>query len=392
MNYADAQLKSTDRAARFKPGRAPKLREIRLDDYAQLATLTAPYGYPPATWTCEQWRHLWVNNPACLRFGGKFPIGWVLEEADKRIVGHIANLPLLYQFEGQQLLIGDGISFVVEDEYRGYAMFLADQYWHQKTVDVALGHQSTLAAFKAHVELGVKAMPLKAWDRKAVWIVSYQGYIADWLGRKKAPAASLLSYPAALALSTKDTWNRILLRRRARRGAGIEMCAVFDERFDRFWDELSAEYPRRFLALRTRAILEWRFYFALREERIWIATFSQGGRLRAYAIFLLQKNNRPQDGIRRVIVADFQALDRNDSVYYAMLRAALEQSRKSGIHLLVTMGISASGTDMSMIAPHRNPPPQHSTSLYKTRNPQLSRALESPQAWCPSLYDGDMSL
>jgi hypothetical protein len=313
-------------------------------------------------------------------------------EAGKRIVGHIANLPLLYQFEGQQLLIGDGISFVVEDEYRGYAMFLADQYWHQKTVDVALGHQSTLEAFKAHVELGVKAMPLKAWDRKAVWIVSYQEYIADWLGRKQVPAASLLSYPAALALSTKDTWNRILLRRRARREAGIEMGTAFDERFDRFWGELSAEYPRRFLALRTRASLEWRFYFALREKRLWIATFSQGGHLRAYAIFLLQKNNRPQDGIRRVIVADFQSLDRNDSVYYAMLRAALEQSRKSGIHLLVTMGISASGTDMSMMAPHRGPLLRHSTSLYKTRNPQLSRALESPQAWCPSLYDGDMSL
>ena len=138
-------------------------------------------------------------------------------------------------------------------------------------------------------------MPLGAWDRKAVWIVRYREYLADWLGRKRLPAAGLLSYPAALALSTKDAWNRMLLRRHARREAGVEMCTAFDERFDRFWEELCAEYPRRFLALRTRAMLEWRFHFALREKRLWIATFSRGGRLRAYAIFLLQKNSDPQD-------------------------------------------------------------------------------------------------
>ena len=391
MNHAIAQPPATAHAARPKPGRSPKLRSVRLEDYAQLAALTAPYEFPPSMWTCEQWRHLWVNNPAYPRMGESFPRGWVLE-AGERIVGHIGSLPLFYQLDGQQLLVGNGHSFVVENEYRGYALLLADQYWSQKLVDVVLGHQTNHDGFKAHVELGVKAVPLGAWDRKAVWIVSYREFIADWLGRKSLPAAGLLSYPAALALSTKDTWNRMLLRGRARREAGIEMCAAFDERFDDFWDELCAEYPQRFLAWRTRADLEWRFHFALREKRIWIATFSQDGRLRAYAIFLLQKNREPQDRIRRVIVADFQSLDRDDSVYYAMLRVALEQSRKSGIHLLVTMGISASGTDMSAMAPHRGPLPRHSTSLFKARDPKLSRALESPQAWCPSLYDGDSSL
>jgi hypothetical protein len=391
MNYAAAQPQATAHAARPKPGRPPKLRAVRLDDYAELATLTAPYRFPPSMWTCEQWRHLWVNNPTYLQMGESFPRGWVLE-AGERIVGHIGSLPLLYQLDGQRLLVGNGHSFIVEKEYRGYALLLADQYWSQKLVDVVLGHQTNPDGFKAHVELGVKAIPLGAWDRKAVWIVNYQKYIADWLSRKSLPAADLLSYPAALALSTRDAWNRMLLRRHARREASIEMCTAFDDRFDRFWEELCTEYPRRLLAWRTRASLEWRFHFALREKRLWIATFSQGERLRAYAIFLLQKNHGTHDRVRRLIVADFQSLDRDDSVYYAMLRAALEQSRKSGIHLLVTMGISASGTDMSVMAPHRGPLPRHSTSLYTTRDPKLSRALENQQAWCPSLYDGDMSL
>jgi anti-anti-sigma regulatory factor len=391
MSHVTAQSQATARAASSKPRCSPKLREITLDDYAQIASLTAPYRFTPSVWTFEQWRHFWVNNPAYLRMGKAFPRGWVLE-ADKRIVGHIANVPLFYQFEGQQLLVGNGCSYVVDAEYRGYALFLLDQYMNQKCVDVVLGHQANLDSARAHGELGAQAVPLGAWDRKAVWILRYQEFLADWLARKKLPAASLLSYPAVLALSTKDTWERLLLRRRTCREADIEMCAAFDERFDDFWQELCAEYPQKFLAWRTRASLEWRFHFALREKRLRIATISRGGRLRAYAIFLLQKNVDPQDRIRRVIVADFQSLERDDGIFFAILRAALKRSRKSGIHLLVTVGISASGADMSLTAPYRDRLPRHSTSLYKARDPMLSRALESPLAWCPSLYDGDMSL
>ncbi len=93
-----------------------------------------------------------------------------------------------------------------------------------------------------------------------------------------------------------------------------------------------------------------------------------------------------------MIMADFQSLDRDDGVFYAMLRKALEQCLRSNSHLLLTTGISASGTDMSELAPYRRPRPQHSTSLYKARGPALSNALGDAQAWCPTLYDGDMSL
>lgn len=391
MNHTTAQPRAAAPAARSKPGNSPKLREITLDDYGQIASLTAPYGFTPSMWTCEQWRHLWVNNPAYLRMGETFPRGWVLE-ADKRIVGHIGNVPLLYQFDGQQLLVGNGYSYVVQAEYRGYALFLLDPYMNQKCVDIVLGHQANPDSSRAHCEFGAKSVPLGAWDRKAVWIVSYREYLADWLARKSLPAAGVLSYAAAPALSTRDAWNRMLLGSRARRDVEVEIGSAFDDRFDRFWEELCAEYPRKLLALRTRPTLEWRFHFALREKRLWVATISRGGRLRAYAIFLVQKNIDPQDPIRRLMVADFQSIERDKGIFYALLRAALARGRKSGIHLVVTVGHSAGGTDMSMMAPHRSSLPRHSTSLYKARNPMLSRALESPQAWCPSLYDGDMSL
>jgi hypothetical protein len=391
MNHITAQPRAAVPAARSKPGNSPKLREITLDDYGQIASLTAPYKFATSFWTEEQWRHVWISNPVHKRLGENFPTGWVLE-ADRRIVGHVGHVPLFYQFEGRQLLVSYGYTYVVEPKYRSYAPLLLDQYENQKDADVVVGHQVNLDSFESHLALGAKPVPLGAWDRKAVWIVSYREYLADWMARKRLPAAGLLSYAAAPALWTRDAWNWMLLRSRARRDVEVEIGAAFDDRFDRFWEELCAEYPRRLLALRTRTMLEWRFHFALREKRLWVATISRGGRLRAYTIFLVQKNIDPQDPIRRLMVADFQSLERDSGIFCAILRAALAQARNSGIHLLVTVGHSAEGTDMSMMAPHRSSLPRHSTSLYKARNPMLSRALEDPQAWCPSLYDGDMSL
>ena len=147
-------------------------------------------------------------------------------------MGHVGHVPLFFQLEGQQLLVSYGYTFVVEPEYRGYAPLLLDQYENQKDADVVVGHQVNLASLESHLALGAQPVPLGAWDRKAVWITAQQEFVADWLGRKNSPAAGLLSRPAALALSTKDAWHRMLLRGRARRDVEVEMRTAFDERFD----------------------------------------------------------------------------------------------------------------------------------------------------------------
>jgi hypothetical protein len=389
-----SSVSSPQATSDIRPSKAthsPKLRAIADGDYSQIAAITAAHGFPPSIWSYEQWRHLWINNPAYLRFGENLPRGWVLE-AEGRIVGHIGDLPLLYEFEGRQLLVSNGYGYALEPQYRGYALFLAEQYWNQRLPDVVSGYQTNSDGFRMHAELGIRPIPLGTWDPKHFWITRRREFMAEWLRYKKLPAAELLAYPAAVALTTKDAWNRMLLRIHARQETRIQISTDFDGRFDTFWNDLRARYPHKLLAVRALATLKWRFHFALHQRRLWIATFSEGGCLRAYAIFLLQHFDKPKDSTRQMIMADFQSLDRDDGVFYAMLRKALEQCRRSGSHLLVTMGVSASGTDMSGLAPYRRSRPQHSTSLYKARDPVLSNALSATQAWCPTLYDGDMAL
>jgi hypothetical protein len=228
------------------------------------------------------------------------------------------------------------------------------------------------------------------WNETAAWITGYSQVLNDWLHQKNFRGAKVASYPAAFVLSIKDRWNRMLLEWRAHRGGQVEICESFDERFDEFWEELLCRYSQKLLAVRTRATLQWHFHYALQEKRIWVITVSKDARLQAYAIFVLPRA-KPGDRIRRMRLADFQSLDRNDCFYYATLRSALRQSRRSGIHLLSTMGVSASGTDTSVLAPYRKAQPNW-TFIYKTQDPMLARVLADPRAWCPSLYDGDATL
>jgi hypothetical protein len=266
---------------------------------------------------------------------------------------------------------------------------LLDHHLHQKRADLAMSNTANPQAFQAHTQLGANRVPVGSWDQMPLWITNYSA-LNYWLARRNICAARLLSYPVGIGLSLKDMWNRNLVARRAHSNAKLELCTSFDDRFNEFWNQLRLRYPQKLLVVRTQATLKWHFNFALREKRIWIITLSEGARLQAYAIFMLQRN-RPGDPVKRLHLADFQSLDGEDAFYFAILDFALKQSRKSGIHSLSTIGFSASGTDTSTLAPYRKAEASWKF-LYKTNDVHLAKALADPKVWCPSLYDGEASI
>ena len=365
----------------------PKIREITFDDYDQIAALATAHGLA-LTPTREEWLHRWIDNPAYLRHRN-WPLGWVLD-VDGKIVGHIGNIPSLYALEGRTLSAASGYAWVVRDEYRGYALLLLDKYLRQEKADLTLSNTATLESFHAHTQLGATPVPAGCWDRSSVWITSYSDFFRYWLGRKRVPAAELWSYPVTLILSAKDSWHRSLVAKLAKRSANVEIRTSFDEQFDRFWETLREKYPGKLLAFRDRHTLDWHFHYALRENRVWIFTETQGDELRSYAIFLIERNLTEQGVSPRALMVDFQSLG-TDGIFFAMLRRALRQCREHGIHLLVTMGITAGGIDMSYYAPY------HSTGknpvfLFKVRDPKLAVSLRDSRVWCPTFFDGEASL
>jgi hypothetical protein len=368
----------------------PRLREASFDDYPQIAALQSKNGM--GGWDYEEWRHLWADNPAYPDVCDKWPIGWVLE-VHGDIVAYKGNIPVPYELKGQRLIAGCGYSWVVASPYRGYSILLGAQYLRQKNAALCLSTSVGRAASNALIALGALPVPVGKWDRSSVWITAYISFVASWLARKNSPLANVLSYPISAVLCAKDSIKNRLIRKEIHRSnfnSRIHWLERFDERFDSFWGTLRAEQPNTLLAVRSRAVLEWHFHYALRENRIWIATINDGSRLCAYGIFLLERNL--QDKERRIWLIDFQARIDKALLFYPMLLEALDRCRREGIHLLATIGLCPQGVgDIGFLAPYH----VHQRGwqyLYKACDRSLVQVLNNPEVWVPSLFDGDASI
>src|SRR5581483_7978311 len=109
------------------------------------------------------------------------------------------------------------------------------------------------------------------------------------------------AYPVSAALYAAD---RIHSPQRTTRS--FDLCAQFDSRFDRFWEEWKAENSASLVAVRDRETLDWHFRRALARNELWILTASLGSRIIACAIFDRHDNTDLQ--LKRIRFTDFLAL------------------------------------------------------------------------------------
>jgi hypothetical protein len=368
-------------------GRAPKVREASFEDYDQIAALQVEYGRPTTSY--ERWKHLWVNNPAYIQLRNALPIGWVLESADKKIVGYLGNIPLCYELGGQRILASVAHAWVVDARYRGYALALLDLYFSQKTVELFLNATVGPAGFETFSASQSLRVPVGDWDRSVFWITNYQGFLESWLATKAFPLAKPLSYALAVAPLIKQTFSNRLWSDGGK-AAGFQVCKEIDGRFDSFWQALRKNNPNVLLGVRTREVLEWHFRYPLRNNEVWIVTAGQGPDINAYGIFL--RHDNPSFALKRIRLVDFQALDGTTTLLLPMLSWALDKCRTDGIHMLECIGFRPDKRNViTQIAPHERKLPCW-LYFYKTRDATLAERLSDANVWDPSQFDGDASL
>jgi len=364
----------------------PKFREATFEDYPQIAALESRYGLNPKSY--EEWKHLWVANPAYQNFP-RWPIGWVGENDDKEIVGCVSNIPLAYEFNGEPLVVATSRSFVVDSRYRAYSLSLLAHFFNQKNVDLFLNTTVNAQALKLQEVFRAARVPTGTWNRSAFWITSYRAFSASLLAKSRVYGASLLSYPASAGLFLRDK-----LRSGMWQSAGhhtpVSLCSRFDDRFNVFWERIRKQNSNRLLAVRSREILEWHFQYALAKNRAWVLTSSNGDELSAYAIFCRQDN--PGLELERMRLVDFQALDGQAELLKPMLLHALEMCQREGIHMMEAIGFSA---EKERAIEGANPYYRELASwryFYRATDRQLALSLQNPGAWDPTCFDGDSSL
>lgn len=365
----------------------PKVREASLEDYSQISSLQFQYGLKVKSF--QEWSHLWTGNPVYEQLQREWPIGWVLESKEKKILGSIENVPLLYEFGGTKIVVSTGRNWVVDSQYRSYSPLLLDYYFGQKNVGLFLEGGVSLEAFHAFSEFQTLPVPNGDLNQSSYWITDYSGFAATALTKREIPLARLLRYPLAMALFCEDRFRkgRRLLRPNEIK---VEVCNQFDNRFDDFWEQLKAVRPNVLLGLRTREILEWHFKFALLRSKAWILTIADGSHLLSYAIF--DRNDNRRLGLKRMILVDFQSLNGDYLLLLPMLSWALRRCEKEGIHTLDIRGFCPEKRSViEQIVPHRRKLPWW-LYVYKAGDKILEQNLRNPNVWDPSPFDGDSTL
>jgi len=368
------------------PRLTASVRVARFDDYESIARLEQLY--LTNCKTREDWEHLWVDNPVCQQHPG-WPIGWVLENDEQRVVGCVGNVPLSYEFEGRPLVAATSRALVVEERYRSYALSLISHFFKQEGVDLFIDTSVNAKAVAPHKIFGAQRVPVGECDQTAFWITNNQRFVESFLSRKGLPLAKPLSYPLSAGLQLKHALSEGSMRSH-RNGVEVVNCNVFDERFDDFWRKLRASHPHTLLATRSRQLLDWHFGRDLGQNRAWALTISKGKEISAYAILYRQDNEA--HGLKRMKLADFQSLDGTSEPLAPILFHALEQCRRQDIHVLELSGLSP---EKQRVADQLKP---HKRGLcawrffYKAKDQELAQRLKDPAVWDPCCFDGDASL
>ncbi len=365
---------------------APRFREAVFEDYPQIAALEARYGLHPKSY--DEWKHLWVHNPAYYDFR-HWPIGWVCENEQNEIVGSIGNIPLAFEFDNRPLVTATSRGLVVAAPYGAYCFSLLGHFFGQKDVDLFINTSVNDKVFRLHQLFHAMRVPAGVWDRSSFWITNYSGFASSLLHRKEVSGPRMWRHAVAAGLFARDRLANKNVRPKPD-AAQVELCMQFDQRFEDFWMQLRKRAAGRLLADRSRDVLDWHFKHALQKGEAWLLGVNQGGRLTAYGVLCRQDN--PAFALKRMRLIDFQSLDESPNALQPLLTFALEKCQREGIHMLEAIGFSSA---KQRIIDSMNPHYRELSSwryFYRTNRPPLSARLGEVNAWDPTCYDGDSSL
>ena len=376
-------------AARLSP---PSLRPMAFDDYAQVSTLLSANHFTRHPFS--EWQGIWTDNPLWRRLGKDFPIGWVLETHDSEIVGVLGSLATRYSLRGEDLVAASGLTWFVSVPYRGFALWLIDEYFGQPA-DVFINTTVSPDAHPTFEQLSSR-IPMGDWETITYWLTSPRAAAEKALRKWKVPAVRPLVGSLAAALRWKDAHRY----RRLAPLAGpysIQSAERFDSSFDVFWRELLRQKSTTLMAHRDSQTLSWHFAIPLRQGRIWIFTAVRHGRIRAYCLLTQQDHVfRLRDGdtmtFRGMRIADYQSIETERDLLPGLLKAALGRCVAEKIDFLENLGKGVPKMHaFDEHAPYRAKL-DNWKFYYRAASVALENELSQAQCWDPSPFDGDASM
>lgn len=360
------------------------VREATLSDFSAISEVVRRNGLTSTSY--DQWARLWNDNP--FRSELPVPVGWLLENNAKEIVGTLTNIGRMYTYNGERVRVATASAWAVDPPYRSSAIFLAKQFFSQKNVDLFLNTTASDGAAEIFKAFRCSEIPDPSYMRVLFWVTGYAGFAGSALRKLHIPPVPGLRHAAAMALYGRD-----VIRPRRARFPSIQTCVLdgFDERFDTFWELLRIRQDR-LLCSRTAKALGWQFGPALESGSAAVIAVLEGEALSGYLI--MTRGDDERIGLRRFRVVDIQTIRDRPDLVLTQMKSALEHAARCGVDVVEAVGFHKSKRDLlEQLNPHHR---MYSSCpyLYKVKPAlqALRDALQNPNAWDASLFDGDATL
>lgn len=338
----------------------------------------------------SHWRRFWIDNPALAVAESPPGRGWLLED-DGAMVGFFGNVPLLYDYAGQPVIVACASKWGVAKPYRSETARLADCYFKQKNVDLLLvttGIKPTGRIFRRYGGLPV---PQPAYDHILFWILDPAAYLKAGLIRKgtgprTASLACRLGGPVLTAITRMAKSNRIIQKTKI----DIVEIGRIDDEFDDLWRRKRDE-ANRFYACRSAECLRWHFGAASLAEKTRILVCRTARGLGGYVAVM--REDVPEIGLKRLKIVDLFVANNDENVIDNLLQAAREVGISDGCHVLELIGLPI-GLRQEIIrrqAPWSRKMPVWPV-FYKGLTDDFRQPSGSEDFWYVTAYDGDTAI
>ncbi len=324
------------------------------------------------------WREGWEKYPFAAEFRD-VPIGWVLESDDGTIVGNLDNIQLLYEVGGGRIKGAVAAGWVVDPAHRGKSLQLLNAFLRQKSIDLCLVDSAAPATAQILTAMKIARIPLPDYGTPCFWAVRPRGFAGAALARRSVPAAKLLAWPAGLAVHARDIYRR---SGRGRVMSKVRRIREFDDRFDDLWHNIRTS-STTLRAIRTRAVLEWRFRAELAGGRAAILVAEKEGERVGYAVLV----RRGGYGMDLYDVADLQCVGDDASSVKDLLLGSIEIARRDGVDAVKFLtGTTSKRSVAEALHPYTYLVP-HWQLYYKPATLEIGSLLSGGDVWDISWFD-----
>ena len=356
-----------------------EIRPAKFEDYSAIESVCNRNSMSLRPY--DDFVHLWKEFPNRTEFAD-LPIGWVLQGDGGNIVGTFSNVWFSFEWKREPLRACVAGAWAVDSTHRRSSLALGAKFFGQRNVDLLINGSASSTAARLMSFYGMSRLPVPEVDLHYIWITDFRRFAGGALRKLNAPAVPLLSVPLGLVLRL-----RALLHNRSSYRPSRNVISVrgFDESFDEFWQRQRCRTDR-LLAVRSSAMLSWRFkYELLRDRAVILAALAPDSSLEGYVV--LVQHERPHLALTQYLIADLQVLEESSpDVTHALIVNAISAACSAGCHFVEWVGSNeAKRAAAKQLAPHphKNPVWQY----YYRAADSLREDLKQVSIWDPSLYE-----